>query len=272
MGLSIAQAQETLLDSIIVPEGCTEMALDEELNLILLNPEEGFIHKVLAPKYDSVITAGGRGVRTEGLLAPTRLEVLSRQRIYVLDEAQRRASVLSANLRPSEAVDFLAPDRPDVGVDYPIDIAVSTAGELYVLDGLNGKVYMYDPFGRFRLNFGGQDYGDGALFSPFAIDIDQTTRQVWVLDSSKHIAQVYSRFGEYLFSQAYPSKSIITDFTMSASWRVFWGKKNIIIQQAKSTSFENRIKLEGPSNASVCIAGNKLYVLRGNTVHLQSIE
>ncbi|MFK7969971.1 MAG: hypothetical protein AB8F95_06365 [Bacteroidia bacterium] len=263
--------EKTLPDSIAVPEGCSVLALDEEYNLLLLNPEEGLVHKVLAPDYDSIITAGGRGVRTEGLLAPTDLEVQSRQRIFVLDEAQRRAVILSANLRPAEAIDFLESDRGEQGPDFPIDMAVSPAGELYVLDGLNAQIYMYDAYGKQRLAFGGQDYGDGALYTPTAIDIDAKTRQVWVLDTTRKELVVFSRFGEYLFSSPYPSPSDIRSISLSGDWRVLLGPKTLVIQSATATSFKKRLKLEEPWNQSVCMVGDRMYILRGNTVWVETL-
>ena len=268
----VAQADSTAFLSIPVPENCTELAVDEEYNLILLNPEQGLVHKVLAPDYDSTITAGGRGVRTEGLLSPTRLAVFSRQRIFVLDEDQRKAVVLSANLRPAEAIDFLDADRPDESPDYPIDIVVSPAGELYVLDGLNGKVYMYDAFGKLRLTFGGQDYGDGALYKPVSLAIDGESRQVWVLDTARKDAVVYSRFGEYLFAESYHSTTPIEGLELGGDWRIFYEPKTLIIKSRGSNAFRTRMKILPPYNESVHIVGNKLYVLRGNEVHLQNLK
>lgn len=254
-----------------VPVGCAELALDEEQNFILLNPEQGEIYKLLAPDYDSMITAGGRGARTEGLLSPTKLEVFSRQRIYVLDEAQRGAVILSANLRPAEAIDFLDPNRPDEAPDFPIDLAVSPAGELYVLDGLNAKVYMYDAFGKLRLSFGGQDYGEGALFQPTAIDINHENREVWVLDTSQHKALVYSRFGEYLFNQDYNNQRGISRLHLGDFHRLFLGKMTTIIQSKQGNSFKTRIRMEDPWNEDMCISNKTLFVLRGNEVHLSSL-
>lgn len=238
--------------------------------MILLNPEKGEIYKLLAPDYDSTITAGGRGARTEGLLSPTKLEVFSRQRIFVLDEAQRRAVVLSANLRPAEAIDFLDPDSPEGSPDYPVDLAVSPAGELYVLDGLNAKVYMYDAFGKMRLSFGGQDYGEGALFHPTAIDINNENREVWVLDTSQQKALVYSRFGEYLFSQTYHDKKGIKGLHLSNYHSLFWGNMTTVIQPKQGNSFKTRIRMEKPWNEDMCISNKKLFILRGNEVHLSS--
>ncbi len=79
----------------------------------------------------------------------------------------------------------------------PSDAAVNRDGDLYVLDGVNHRVVVYDREGRFRFMFGTRGSGKGQLLSPLGMGLaDDGT--VYVADSGNHRIGVFTGRGEAL--------------------------------------------------------------------------
>ncbi|MEL7534506.1 MAG: hypothetical protein AAFN10_24580, partial [Bacteroidota bacterium] len=65
-----------------------------------MDSEQGILYKYFAlSDYDSLITIGGKGNRSEGFLNPSHLSVQNRQTLYLLDDASQRIILLSPNFR-----------------------------------------------------------------------------------------------------------------------------------------------------------------------------
>jgi hypothetical protein len=79
----------------------------------------------------------------------------------------------------------------------PSDAAVNRNGDLYVLDGVNHRVVVYDRVGTFRFMFGVRGSGKGQLLSPLGIGL-ATDGTVYVADSGNHRIQAFTGLGEAL--------------------------------------------------------------------------
>lgn len=79
----------------------------------------------------------------------------------------------------------------------PSDVVVATNGRIYVLDGVNNKVKVFNLKGAPLFSFGGTGRGKGKFNFPLGIGIDKAN-QIYVADSGNHRVQVFSPDGKYL--------------------------------------------------------------------------
>ena len=83
------------------------------------------------------------------------------------------------------------------GFNRPSDVSVSPDGWIYVVDGVNNKIKIFDRNGRFVSSFGRSGSEDGEFNSPLGIDIDHYGK-VYIADSGNHRLQIFDRRGEFI--------------------------------------------------------------------------
>jgi DNA-binding beta-propeller fold protein YncE len=91
---------------------------------------------------------------------------------------------------------ILAAPEP-VPLNMPSDAAVGPEGDLYVLDGVNHRVVVYDADGKFRFQFGSHGSEPGQLLFPLGISTSPDGK-VYVADSGNHRFQVFTSNGKLL--------------------------------------------------------------------------
>ena len=79
----------------------------------------------------------------------------------------------------------------------PSDVVVGTNGRVYVLDGVNNKVKVFNLEGTSLFSFGGMGKGKGKFNFPLGIGIDEDNH-IYVADSGNHMVQIFSSDGAYL--------------------------------------------------------------------------
>ncbi len=79
----------------------------------------------------------------------------------------------------------------------PADVAVDSAGNLWVIDRGNDRVQKFSPTGELLDSFGSSGTGDGQFTWPSGIAIDPEGN-VLVTDSANHRVQKFNAQGEYL--------------------------------------------------------------------------
>ena len=79
----------------------------------------------------------------------------------------------------------------------PSDVVVGKNRRVYVLDGVNNKVKVFNPKGTFLFSFGGKGKGTGKFNFPLGIGIDESNR-IYVADSGNHRVQIFSPDGTFL--------------------------------------------------------------------------
>ena len=62
----------------------------------------------------------------------------------------------------------------DITHDFanPSDVAVSDSGNIYVLDGVNNKIKVFNHSGEYLTSFGREGSNDGEFSQPLGIDVD----------------------------------------------------------------------------------------------------
>jgi DNA-binding beta-propeller fold protein YncE len=81
----------------------------------------------------------------------------------------------------------------------PSDVTVDKNGNIYVMDGVNHCVKVFDKYGSFRFSFGRKGTENGHFNSPLGICTDAQNR-IYVADSGNHRVQVFSQKGIFLSS------------------------------------------------------------------------
>ncbi len=96
---------------------------------------------------------------------------------------------------------------PDSPFNQPTDLAVGREGRIYVLDGVYGRVQVFDDLGKFLFKFGKPGLGDGELNMPVGMDVD-SKGDVYIADSRNHRIQIFDAEGRYIDKIMLPEKGV----------------------------------------------------------------
>jgi DNA-binding beta-propeller fold protein YncE len=97
---------------------------------------------------------------------------------------------------PAEEL-FVLKGSPGMPFRQPTDVAVDGDHRIFVLDGVNSRVAVFDEQGRHLYNFGTRGSAPGQMLMPVGIGIS-SSGEVFVADSGNHRIQVFSRQGGFL--------------------------------------------------------------------------
>src|SRR3990172_10415869 len=86
--------------------------------------------------------------------------------VYVCDKQNHRVQAFDKDLNFISELYTRERDNPEERFGYPLSCALSSMGDLYVLDSENIRVLKFDLFGNYIQNFGGFDGGIFSLKNP----------------------------------------------------------------------------------------------------------
>ena len=87
----------------------------------------------------------------------------------------------------------------------PSDISVSKDGLIYVVDGVNNKIKVFNQNGKFVFSFGRRGSRAGEFRFPLGIDVDNSGK-VFIADSGNHRVQIFNLLGNFIAEIKIPSK------------------------------------------------------------------
>lgn len=87
---------------------------------------------------------------------------------------------------------------------HPSDVAVSNKGSIYILDGVNNRVLVFNYSGKFLFSFGNGGAGNGEMNAPLGLSLGRDGR-VYIADSGNGRVQIFSAEGEYLYNIPLPT-------------------------------------------------------------------
>ena len=127
--------------------------------------------------------------------------------IYVADFNNHRIQRFDQNLNFISSLE----KSESVYFEYPASIALSTKGDLYILDSKNKKVLKINGFSKLERTFGNYESGKIVLSEPRLIKLDQS-QLIYILDKDQII--VYDEFGSFIKTIPVPEelKGNIVDF------------------------------------------------------------
>ena len=82
-------------------------------------------------------------------------------------------------------------------LNKPSDVSVSKDGLIYVVDGVNNKIIIFDEKGSFVSSFGKRGSGRGEFSQPLGIDLDAAGK-VYIADSGNQRVQIFSATGGFV--------------------------------------------------------------------------
>lgn len=78
----------------------------------------------------------------------------------------------------------------------PSDVAVGKDRQIYVVDGVNNAVKVFDETGGFKFSFGSKGAGHGQFNAPLGITVD-SSGLVYIADAGNHRVQIFSPDGVF---------------------------------------------------------------------------
>ena len=88
----------------------------------------------------------------------------------------------------------------------PTDVSVSKNGLIYVVDGVNNKIKVFNRKGTLEFDFGREGSGKSEFSSPLGMDIDNKGR-LYIADSGNHRVQILDSKGSFIEEIRLPGDS-----------------------------------------------------------------
>lgn len=225
--------------------------------------------------YDSVLSIGGRSHRQEGFLSPQKIALNNRQSLFLLDDVQRKITWLNPNLRVMGSNDYLSLagslNALSPGSEwFPISFAISPAGEQYILNQFDNKVYKLNVYGEIESSFGGLDYGAGSLYDPVDIQVNGTW-EVWVSDTSAQQHSVFDLFGVFRYLVRPPCPFRWSNSRVYGRILWCWHEQQVYLQNLDSKR-DQSFQLEAQRVKDIVQTREYVYLLLENAIHLYPLE
>lgn len=168
--------------------------------IFLVDERSSMLHKVQLDG-DILGSVGGKGMGDTEFDIPTDISSSFLLDVYVTDFNNRRIQHFDKNLNYIQTYDASTITGDPEGFQ-PRACAVSTQGDLFIIDVDGNRVLKVNRRGRLLVEFGTYKDGAGMLKEPADIAVSPAD-EVFVLDMSKII--VYDRFGNYLRTISLPA-------------------------------------------------------------------
>jgi hypothetical protein len=233
--------------------------LDSDENKVLL-----FSNLQDAPK-----TIGGFGWSSSSFDKPTGVAT-DGVNVYISDFGNHRIQRFDRDLNYISSLSTR--DTSDVisRFGYPLDVALSEFGDMFILDGENIRVMKFNAQGSFERAFGDINAGKGKLQNP--IRLVATNSRIFVGDKNKVI--VFDYFGNYLGSIGEGIINNLIGFTIltngllvASNDTILWFTREGALQ--KSSSLDNIISGERIDQIQdVACNGKQLFILSPHKIHV----
>ena len=115
--------------------------------------------------------------------------------VVVCDTGYGRVHVLSADLVHKRVMGSLGSGRGQL--QYPADVAVDSAGNIYVADFFGNKVVKYGTDGSVVMEFGSEGKGAGQFEGPAGIAV-MPDGSIWVADQLNDRLEQFTATGDYV--------------------------------------------------------------------------
>ena len=89
----------------------------------------------------------------------------------------------------------------------PTDVAVGKDNAIYVVDGVNNRIKVFNEKGDFKFSFGGKGTAEGTFDTPVGIAVD-SNGQVYVADTGNRRIQIFTPDGKYKNQIALTSENV----------------------------------------------------------------
>jgi hypothetical protein len=214
-------------------------------------------------------TIGGFGWSSSSFDKPTGVAT-DGVNIYISDFGNHRIQRFDRDLNYISSLSTR--DTSDVisRFGYPLDVALSEFGDMFILDGENIRVMKFNAQSSFERAFGDINAGKGKLQNPMRLVA--TNSRIFVGEKNKVI--VYDYFGNYLGSICEGIINNLNGFTMltngllvASNDTIWWFTREGVLQ--RSSSLDNIISGERIDQIQdVACNGKQLFILSPHKIHV----
>jgi len=149
-------------------------------------------------KYDTLGTlikeTGGFGWKEEAFDYPSDVFATTLN-VYVCDKNNHRIQNFDKDLNFISQLSTRENETEEERFGYPLSVATSSQGDLFILDSENKRILKFDLFGRYIQNFGGMDAGSFSLNNPVHFGVSASLK-IFVIDGSNIV--VFDNYGNGL--------------------------------------------------------------------------
>ncbi len=189
--------------------------------------------------------------------------------VYIADKNNHRIQQFDRNLNFISSLSSRSEDF-ESNFGFPLSLAVSNQGDLFILDGENTRVIKFDMFGNFLTSFGGIDGGNFNLKKPSSLSVDS---KGLVFVSDDKTLNIFDSFGNGLnkvnFNHQIKSIRIVfNDYVIVTKNSI---QKLIIENESFKVEPVEVVDVKLSEIKSALIFNHKLYLLLFNKIKVFSI-
>lgn len=130
--------------------------------------------------------------------------------VYVADKNNNRIQIFDKDLNYLSQFNTLDYEDQIYSFAYPTGVAVSTQGDLFVLDTDNYRILRYNLNGNFVQEIGGNDAGNFKLIDPIGFSVSYENF-IYVIDQNNLL--IFDQFGTGISKTDLPSSPINVNIT-----------------------------------------------------------
>jgi hypothetical protein len=190
--------------------------------------------------------------------------------IYVSDYGNHRIQRFDRNFNYISSFSMRDTSDTVLRFGYPLDVALSELGDLFILDGENLRILKFNPQQFFERSFGDINAGKGKLQNPIRLVV--TTSRIFVGEQTRIV--VFDYFGNYLSSIGDGVVSALSGFAllengflMVSSDTLSWFSRDGIFQ--RSIPLSHLITGEHIDRIQdIACIGNQLFILSPRRLHI----
>jgi hypothetical protein len=263
------------VDSVLVEDyavgsfqRATRIVLGTQGSIFVLDADENTL-SLFSNLQDAPKTLGGFGWSSSSFDTPTGVAT-DGVNVYVSDFGNHRIQRFDRNFNYISSLSTR--DTSDVvsRFGYPLDIALSELGDLFILDGENIRVMKFNAQDSFERAIGDMNAGKGKLQNP--IRLVATNSRIFVGEKNKVL--VYDYFGNYLGSVGEGMIHNLSGFTMltngilaASNDTIWWFTRDGALQNI--SSLNNIISGERIDQIQdIASNGKQLFILSLHRIHV----